>query len=94
MTVTAPVAVLKASPAGTAPGSTEMFTAPAAIAAPFSVSLPSTFAIAVPPASPLTGVTVVSLSATITLLGVVVTESVLSVVSGSFSSPSTEAVFV
>ncbi|MCY1220585.1 hypothetical protein D3C86_1458550 [compost metagenome] len=65
MTVTAPVAVLNTSPAGTAPGSTEMFTAPAAIAAPFSVSLPSTFAIAVPPASPLTGVAVVSLLATI-----------------------------
>ncbi|MCY1220587.1 hypothetical protein D3C86_1484300 [compost metagenome] len=65
MTVTAPVAVLKASPAGTAPGSTEMFTALGTTATPFSVSLVSTFGIAVPPASPLTGVAVVSLFATI-----------------------------
>ncbi len=86
--------MLNESPAGTAPGKVEIVTDPAVMAAPFSVSFETTLAIAGPPARPFTGVAVVSLLATITFTGVVVVESVLSVVSGSFSSPSTVAVLV
>ena len=82
------------NPAGTAPGAVEIVTVPDVIGEPFNVSFNTTLAIAWPPVKPFTGVAVASLLATITFTGVVVVESVLSVVSGSFSSPSTVAVFV